>query len=78
MKALLICASAIALFGGQALADEVIIHKDAPDGVVSHRSVGPDVETKKVIEHDGQGCDSKTVTKSDGMGDSKSKTVTNC
>jgi len=78
MKAFLSCVSALALVAGPALAEEVIVHKEAPEGVVVHRSVGADVETKKVIEHDGHGCDSKTMTKTNEMGDTKSKTVTNC
>ncbi len=80
MKSIFICATAFAFIAGPAFAEDVIIQNDAParDGVVVHRSVGPDVEKEKVITHDSNGCDSKTVTKSNDMGDTKSKTVTNC
>jgi len=78
MKALLICTSVLGFLAGPALAEEVIIHHDAPDAVEVHRSIGADVESKTVIDHDGHGCDSKTVTKTNEMGDTHSKTVTNC
>ncbi|WP_020175618.1 hypothetical protein [Methyloferula stellata] len=79
MKLILICASAFAFLTGSAFAEDVIIHRDSPDmdRTVVHRSVGGEVE-KKVITHDEDGCASKTVKKTNGMGDSVSKTKTNC
>jgi len=79
MKPILICASAFAFLSGSAFAEDVIIHKDSPDmdKTVVHRSVGGPME-KKVITHDEGGCTSKTVKKSNGMGDSVSKTESNC
>jgi hypothetical protein len=79
MKSILMCASALAFLSGSAFAEEVIIHKDGPDmdGTVIHRSVGGEVQ-KKVITHDEDGCASKTVKKTNGMGDSVSKTESNC
>ncbi len=79
MKSFLICAGAFALLSGSALAEDVIIHRDSPDmdRTVVHRSAGEGVE-KKVITRDEGGCASKTVKKTNGMGDSISKTKTNC
>ncbi len=79
MKSILICASAFAFLTGSAFAEDVIIQRDSPDMDRStvHRSVGGDVE-KKVITRDGDGCASKTVKKTNGMGDSVSKTKTDC
>jgi hypothetical protein len=79
MKSILICASALAFLSGSAFAEDVIIQKDSPDmdRTVVHRSAGPTME-KKVITHDEDGCASKTVKKSNGMGDSVSKTESNC
>ena len=80
MKPLIICAGALALLTGSALAEETtVIHRDGPDAdrTVVHRSVGPEAE-RKVITRDGDGCASKTVKKSNDVGDSVSKTVSNC
>jgi hypothetical protein len=79
MKSILICATAFAFLSGSAFAEEVIIQKDSPDvdKTVVHRSAGGEVQ-KKVITHNEDGCASKTVKKSNGMGDSVSKTESNC
>jgi hypothetical protein len=79
MKSILICASAFAFLSGSAFAEDVIIHKDAPDmdRTVVHRSAGPNID-KKVIMRDDGGCATKTVKKTNGMGDSVSKTRSNC
>jgi hypothetical protein len=78
MKSILICASAFAFLSGSAFAEDVIIQKDSPDmDRTVHRSVGGEVQ-KKVITRDEGGCASKTVKKTNGMGDSVSKTKTNC
>jgi len=79
MKALLICASAIGFLAGPAFADGVIIHRDGPGvDVETHRSVGSDIDHHEAVEHDNHGCESKTVTKTNEMGDTHSKSVTNC
>ncbi len=80
MKSILICASALAFLSGSAFAEDVIIHRDSPDmdRTVVHRSIGGSAVEKKVITHDESGCASQTVKKSNGMGDSISKTESNC
>jgi hypothetical protein len=83
MRLMLISASAAALFAGSALADEVIIHRDAappPGAMIEHRSadVPADATKEKTITHDADGCTTKSVTKSNGEGDTMSKSKTNC
>ena len=59
------------LVTGSAFADEVIIHRDdAP----------PPPTSKTVVEHhdDVGGCDSKTVHKENGMGDSTTVKKSDC
>ncbi len=76
MRHFLIAACALGLIAGPALADEVIVTTTAPaEGVVVEKH---DDTVKKVVRRDADGCATKTVTKSDGMGDSVSKTNTNC
>jgi len=67
-----------ALFAGSAaLADTVVIHRDDAGVVVP--AAPPNTEHKVVVEHhSSDGCDSKTVHKDNGMGDSKTVTKTNC
>ncbi len=78
MKKLAVFTGAFALMTGAAFAEDMtVIQHDGPDGTVIHRSAGPTVE-KKVIDHDSDGCSSKTVTKTNEMGDSVSKTKSNC
>lgn len=78
MRFMLIAAASLALSGGAALADEVTIHHDvAPPVVVEHRAADVDVH-KKVITHDEDGCTTKTVKKTNGMGDTMKKTKSNC
>jgi hypothetical protein len=81
MRLMLIAAASLALSGGAALADEVTIHHDvapAPGVVVEHRAADVDVHKKKVITHDEDGCATKTVKKTNGMGDTMKKTKSNC
>jgi len=80
MKKLVTYTGMFALMAGAAFAQETtVIHHDGPDGdkTVIHRSSGADVD-KKVVTHDADGCTSKTVTRSNEMGDSMSKTKSNC
>ncbi len=76
MKSILICAAAMALVSGPALAAEVLIEGDGPG--MHHRSVGVDVERDRTISHERDGCDSKTMTRTNEEGDTTSKTVTRC
>lgn len=81
MRLMLIAAASLALSGGAALADEVTIHHEVtpPAGgvVVEHRAADVEVH-KKVITHDEDGCTTKTVKKTNGMGDTMKKTKSNC
>jgi hypothetical protein len=75
MKAFIFAAS-LALIMGPVFADEVIV---APPGAtVEHRAADEGVTKEKTIRHDADGCDTKSVTKSNGTGDSVTKTKTNC
>ena len=67
----IICVGSLALFCGTAFADEVTItrEKEAPGAVIERRAT--DVDKK-------DDCASKTVTKTDGEGDSVSRTRTKC
>ena len=78
MRLMLICAATLALSGGVALADEVTIHRDvpAPGVIVEHRAADVDVH-KKVITHE-DGCATKTVKKTNGVGDTMIKSKSNC
>ena len=58
------------VFAGSAFAEEVIIHReDAP----------PPPTSKTVVEHhDAVGCETKTVHKENGMGDSTTVKKSDC
>ena len=74
MKTFLIAAAALAL-ATPALADEVIIHRDAP--VVADPT--PSASTTTVEKHEGaDGCASKTVHQENDVGDSKTVHTENC
>ena len=75
MRFALICATSLALGAGAALADEVTV-TPAPGVVVEHRAANVDVH-KKVVTHE-DGCTTKTVKKSNGMGDTMVKSKSNC
>ncbi len=72
MKSLLLGAVSLAFLAGPALADATVT-VTPPPAVVVH----PDVN-KKVVVHQGMGCSTKTVKKTDGMGNSVTHTRTNC
>lgn len=76
MKLALICAASLALSAGAAFADEVVIHHEGPPVVVEHRAADVEVH-KKIITHE-DGCATKTVKKTNGMGDTMTKTKSNC
>jgi hypothetical protein len=79
MRLALICAASLAFCAGAALADEVTVpHKDTPPpgAVIEHRAADVDVH-KKVVTHE-DGCATKTVKKTNGEGDTMTKTKSNC
>jgi hypothetical protein len=76
MKAFVL-ASSLALFASPVLADEVVV-TPAPGAVVEHRAADVDVTKEKVITRHSDDCHTKSVTKTNGMGDSVTHTKTNC
>lgn len=74
LKSVLI-ASAM-LWAGTALADEVIIHRDAPVEVVTPPPSSTTTTVEKHVTPDG--CESKTVHKENDEGDSKTVHSENC
>jgi hypothetical protein len=86
MRLIFIFAASMALFGGAALADDVtIIHRDAtpapaPGVIIEHRAadVPTDMTREKTITHDADGCTTKTIKRTDGEGDSMTKSKSNC
>jgi len=76
MKAFLL-ASSLALFASPVLADEVVV-TPAPGAVVEHRAADIDTVTKEKVIQQNTDCSTKSVTKSNGMGDSVTKTKSNC
>jgi hypothetical protein len=66
--------AAVCLSGAAVAQDTTIIRRDGPD--VDKTVIHRDAPTA-VITHD-EGCASKTVKKTNEMGDSVSKTVSNC
>ena len=71
----IICVGSLALLCGSAFADEVIIReKEAPGAVIERRATDVD----KPVVRDKDDCATKTVTKTDGEGDSVSRTRTKC
>lgn len=77
MKHLFACATALVMFCGVSVADETVIHRDGPDATVVHHDDATVVHHDGPVVHDG-GCASKTVTKSNGEGDTVSKTKSDC
>jgi hypothetical protein len=81
MRFLLVCASSVVLLGSAALADEVTVtHDQAPGVVIEHRAadVPADSMREKTITRDSNGCATKTIKKTNGDGDSVTKSKTNC
>jgi hypothetical protein len=72
----IICVGSLALLCGTAFADDVTItrEKEAPGAVIERRATDVD----KPVARDKDDCSSKTVTKTDGEGDSVSRTRTKC
>jgi hypothetical protein len=60
----MICASAMALFGPAAVADQVVIQPTGPGPVIEHRAADEGTTTK-TVRHDASGCTTKSVTHSD-------------
>ncbi len=79
MRTISLAALSLVFVGGPALADDVTVVPRAPQpGIVIHHDADPDATNKKVVIHKEDGCATKTVTKSDDMGNSVSHTKTNC
>ena len=75
-------ALAATLIGSAAIAETTVIHKETPygDSTVVKRD-SPDVTvTKKSVETTGAvgGCDTKSVTRTNELGDTSTKTKTEC
>jgi len=78
MRSLMIAASAFALFGSAAFADEVIV-APTPGTVIEHRATDEDTTTSKTVRHDANGCTTKSVTHTDeGTGSSVTHEKSNC
>ena len=78
MRSLMIAASAVALFGSVALADDVIV-APIPGDVIEHRATDEDTTTSKTVRHDANGCTTKSVTHTDeGTGSSVTHQKSNC
>ena len=75
MRGITAIASLLSLSCSVAFADDVIIKHDSPPPIIEKRA--SDVDKKVIIKHD-EGCATKTVKKSDGMGDTAVHTKTNC
>ena len=80
MRLALICATSLSLCAGAAFADEVTVtHDSSPPAhgkIIEHRAADVDVH-KKVITHE-DGCATKTVKKTNGVGDTMTKSKSNC
>lgn len=75
MRTMLLIAVATLGLTAPAVADEVIIHRDAPVVV----DPAPTTSTTTIEKHDnGDGCASKTVHKENDAGDSKTVHTENC
>lgn len=81
MKLLSTSAILLAFVAGPALADEVTVTPPVPGARVDvehHHDADDATHKKVVIRKNENGCDTKTVKKSNGEGDSVSHTKTNC
>ncbi len=77
MRTLLISAIALASLGGVALAKDVVVTPaPAPGVVIEHHDA--DAAHRKVVINKENGCTTKTVKKSDDMGNSVTRTKSNC
>ena len=82
MRTISLAVLSLAFIGSAALADDVTVAPAPapvpPAGVVVHHDADADATNKTVVIHKDEGCATKTVKKSDDMGNSVSKTKTNC
>ena len=79
MRTISLAVLSLAFLGGAAVADDVTVVPAAPQtGVVIHRDAAPDATDKNVVIHKEDGCATKTVRKSDDVGNSVTHTETNC
>jgi hypothetical protein len=80
MRLALICATSFALCAGAAFADEVTVTHDGPPpthgAIIEHRAADVDVHKKVITREDG--CATKTVKKTNGVGDTMVKSKSNC
>jgi len=81
MRLMLIGAASLALCGA-ALADEVTITRHdvapAPGVVIEHRSADVPATKEKTITEHPNGCTTKSVKKTNGVGDTMEKSKTEC
>ncbi len=78
MRSLMMVASAFALFGSAALADEVIV-APIPGKVIEHRATDEDTTTSKTVRHDPNGCTTNSVTHTnEDTGSSVTRQKSNC
>ena len=70
----------LAFIAGPALADEVTVTPPIPGARVDveHHDADDAAHKKVVIRKNENGCETKTVKKSNGEGDSVTRTQTNC
>ena len=79
MRTIFFAVLPLAFISSAALANDVTVVPAAPPtGVVVHHDADADATNKTVVIHKDEGCATKTVKKSDEMGNSVSKTKTNC
>lgn len=79
MKTLSLAVLSLACLGGAALADDVtVVPSDPQSGVVVHHDAPADATDKTVVIHKDEGCSTKSVSKSDDMGNSVTHTKTDC
>ncbi len=79
MRMISLAALPLAFIGSSAFADDVTVVPAAPQtGVVVHQDEDADATDKTVVIHRHEGCATKTVKKSDDMGNSVTNTKTNC
>lgn len=78
---LIVAAASLMATAAFAQSSTTVIHKDGPDGdktVVKKESDDGTIVKKKIESSDTAGCGTKSVTHANGMGDSVTKSKTNC
>jgi hypothetical protein len=82
MKALVLALTTASLLAGPVLAqDTTVIRREGIAGdttVVKHRDIDGDTVHKKVVTTGSTGCRTKTVKKTNDMGDSVTRTKSDC